>query len=55
MGCEDQVRCCCAEKPNPETCTPEQISECHGDAALHPCRQGDAAVDADEAPEATSG
>lgn len=26
-------------KDTPERCTPEQIRECHGEDAGHPCRQ----------------
>ena len=37
MCCCDKSRCTCPEKPNPEECTPEQIRECHGEVALHPC------------------
>jgi hypothetical protein len=38
--CKDSDSCC--EKPEkcegaPEECTPEQIKECHGDVAEHPC------------------
>jgi len=34
--------CKCCQKPvklkdKPETCTPEQIRECHGDVQEHPC------------------
>jgi len=33
---------CCCEKPErlertPGECSPEQIEECHGNAAEHPC------------------
>ena len=38
--CKD--KCECAEKPNPSECTPEQIRECHGDAAEHPCETASA-------------
>ncbi len=38
--CEDQKGCCHPEKKrDPRTCSPEQIRECHGDAAEHPCEQ----------------
>jgi hypothetical protein len=34
-------RDCCRQpdklKEKPETCSPEQILECHGDAKDHPC------------------
>lgn len=36
--------CGCAhpgEKGDPQACTPEQISECHGEAEGHPCESGD--------------
>ena len=26
-------------KTAPEECTPEQIKECHGDSAAHPCEE----------------
>jgi len=44
----DQKQCC--EHPDklkgkPSECTPEQIRECHGDTATHPC------VHAEPAPE----
>ncbi len=40
--------CCCNEKKQgcrkpenlkdkPETCSPEQVRQCHGDAKPHPC------------------
>ena len=28
---------CCKAASEPKECTPEQIQECHGDAAEHPC------------------
>lgn len=41
MPRKDNNECCC-EKPDrlkskPEECTPEQIRECHGESAEHPC------------------
>jgi hypothetical protein len=39
MCCDDESRCSCPEKPKPEECTPEQIRECHGEVAEHPCEQ----------------
>jgi ArsR family transcriptional regulator, arsenate/arsenite/antimonite-responsive transcriptional repressor len=43
---EDRKMCCqsCCERPEklkekPETCTPEQIRQCHGDAGTHPCTE----------------
>jgi len=27
----------CEKGKDPKKCTPEQIKECHGDAAEHPC------------------
>jgi hypothetical protein len=42
--CERQEKkCCCEQKgkaPDPKDCSPEQIKECHGDAADHPCEKG---------------
>ena len=32
-----QVEKKCEKGKDPETCTPEQIKECHGDTAGHPC------------------
>ena len=39
MCCDEKKKC---EKPEnlkgkPEECSAEQIKECHGDAAEHPC------------------
>jgi len=35
--------CCCKEpeglKTRPEDCTPEQVRECHGNVAGHPCTE----------------
>ena len=47
IACRKEVKkmcqCCCQQpqklKGKPEECTPEQIKECHGDAAEHPCRE----------------
>jgi DNA-binding transcriptional ArsR family regulator len=43
---EDRTMCCqsCCEQPEqlketPETCSPEQIIKCHGDAGNHPCTE----------------
>ncbi len=37
----EKNECCCEQikvrKVNPEECSPEQICECHGDVAEHPC------------------
>ncbi len=27
----------CEKGVDPKTCSPEQIKECHGDTATHPC------------------
>ena len=27
----------CEKGKDPKTCSPEQIKECHGDTAIHPC------------------
>ena len=27
----------CEKGKDPKTCSPEQIKECHGDTATHPC------------------
>ena len=38
--CEKKKHCCQKKehlKTTPEECTPEQIKECHGDSAAHPC------------------
>ncbi len=35
----------CEKGKDPKTCTPEQIKECHGDTAKHPCGES-----SDEAP-----
>ena len=38
--CEKKKHCCQKKehlKTTPEECTPEQIKECHGDSATHPC------------------
>ncbi len=38
MGCCNESGCCHPEeKREPTQCTPEQIRECHGDVAEHPC------------------
>ena len=29
----------CEKGKDPKTCTPEQIRECHGEAAEHPCEE----------------
>jgi len=29
----------CEKDKDPKTCSPEQIRECHGDAAKHPCEK----------------
>ncbi len=29
----------CEKGKDPKTCSPEQIKECHGDVAEHPCEQ----------------
>ena len=29
----------CPKGKKPETCTPEQIEECHGVAEKHPCKE----------------
>ena len=43
MCCRDKCECD-HPKPDPKTCTPEQIRECHGDVAEHSCeQQGEAA------------
>ena len=31
----------CEKGKDPKTCSPEQIKECHGDTATHPCGSGD--------------
>ncbi len=40
--CGDKKACCCQQpekgQSDPAQCTPEQIRECHGDAAEHPCQ-----------------
>lgn len=40
---EKMCQCCCQQpkklKGKPEECTSEQIKECHGEAAEHPCRE----------------
>ena len=41
MCCNDKKSCCCSKKPNAHECTPEQIRECHGEGAEHPCAQQD--------------
>jgi hypothetical protein len=30
----------CEKGKDPKTCPPEQIKECHGDVATHPCEAG---------------
>jgi len=39
--CQD----CCQQpeklKDRPQECSPEQIKECHGDTAEHPCTKGE--------------
>ncbi len=30
----------CEKGKDPRTCTPEQIKECHGEVAVHPCGSG---------------
>ena len=37
--CQEKPKCQKPEKlkGNPQDCSPEQIKECHGDAAEHPC------------------
>ena len=39
--CQD----CCQQpeklKDRPQECSPEQIRECHGDKAEHPCAKGE--------------
>ncbi len=39
MCCRDTKTECChpEKKPDPQECTPEQIEECHGEGAEHPC------------------
>ena len=44
MCCCDQKKGCChpEERPAEGQCTPEQIRECHGDVAEHPCERHEA-------------
>jgi hypothetical protein len=39
--CEKKTRCQKPEKlkGKPEECSPEQIKECHGETARHPCEK----------------
>ena len=30
----------CEKGKDPKTCSPEQITECHGDRKAHPCEGG---------------
>jgi len=40
MCCKEGCGCQHPEKGRePDECTPEQIQECHGDVAEHPCEQ----------------
>ena len=41
--CEEKGKCENPEKlkGKPSECTPEQIRECHGDVAQHPCEEGE--------------
>jgi len=46
MGCKDNRQEHGCEKPDrlkerPQTCTPEQIRECHGEVQEHPCAAED--------------
>jgi len=34
-GCSETPKC--EKGKDPKTCGPEQIKECHGDTATHPC------------------
>ena len=36
--CETSKKC--EKGKDPKTCSPEQIRECHGDTAVHPCEAG---------------
>lgn len=42
-GCNKGYACHCqrpeAQGEHPTACTPEQIRECHGDVAEHPCER----------------
>jgi len=40
MCCRNSRAECChpEEKRDPKECTPEQIRECHGEVAEHPCQ-----------------
>ena len=42
-GCKCECGCGHPEKleGTPSECTPEQIQECHGDVAEHPCACGE--------------
>jgi hypothetical protein len=41
-----QPKPCCCQKPEhlkgkPETCSPEQVKQCHGTEKDHPCTPGE--------------
>ncbi len=35
----------CEKGKDPKTCSPEQIKECHGDSATHPCETDNKSAD----------
>ncbi len=43
-GCDPKSQCAHPEKlkGDPSECTPEQIRECHGEVAEHPCERQEA-------------
>mgnify|MGYP006281776001 FL=1 len=49
MSCKEHCQYPHKLKDKPENCTPEQIRECHGDEAGHPCAQTDQGEQKDNA------
>jgi len=48
MSCKEHCQYPHKLKDKPENCTPEQIRECHGDEAGHPCAQGEQGKEKDK-------
>lgn len=40
----------CEKDKDPKTCSPEQIKECHGDTATHPCETAGESTKKQQAP-----